>query len=193
LSNYAPAHLERDDRRHFVVRWDTGLRDEAKAQYFNDLISWLDDGGYGIVSHFLANYPVGEWDYAAPAMMTDAKLGVIQSHSSKWEQKFIDFVEEHDRWFVDQNNDFNSWVKDGFNLDQLPYILEQLGWQPLLGKTAKYRHRNANGGSTHHRYWFSPDVTQSKQGYTRVITYKGRAYELPKLHDLQQAMDEDSL
>ena len=193
LSNYAPAHLERDDRRHFVVRWDTELRDEAKAEYFNGLISWLDSGGYSIVSHFLANYPVGEWDYAAPAMMTDAKLGVIQSHSSKWEQKFIDFVEEHDRWFVDQNNDFNGWVKDGFNLDQLPYILEQLGWQPLLGKTAKYRHRNANGGSTHHRYWFSPDVTQSKHGNTRVITYKGRAYELPELHNLQQAMDEDSL
>jgi len=193
LSNYAPAHLERDDRRHFVVRWDTGLRDEEKAEYFNNLISWLNNGGYSIVSHFLANYDAGEWDYAAPAMMTDAKLGVIQSHSSKWEQKFVDFVEEHDRWFVDQNHDFNTWVEERFNLDQLPYILEQLGWQPLLGKDAKYRHRKANGGSTHHRYWFSPDVTQSKNGNKRVITYNGRDYELPELHDLQDAVDEDSL
>lgn len=193
LSNYAPAHLERDDRRHFVVRWDTELRDEAKAQYFNDLISWLDDGGYGIVSHFLANYPVGEWDYAAPAMMTDAKLGVIQSHSSKWEQKFIDFVEEHDRWFVDQNHDFNGWIEDRFNLDQLPYILEQLGWQPLLGKDAKYRHKKATGGSTYHRYWFRPDVTQSWKGNERIVTHDGKGYKLNELHELQDAIDNNSL
>ena len=194
LSNYAPAHLERDDRRHFVVRWDTGLRDEEKAEYFNNLIGWLNNRGYSIVSHFLANYDAGEWDYAAPAMMTDAKLGVIQSHSSKWEQKFIDFVEENDRWFVDQNYDFRTWVvEDRFNLDQLPYILEQLGWQPLLGKDAKYRHRKPGGGSTHHRYWFSPDVTQSKNGNRRVITYNGRNYELPELHKLQDTIDEDSL
>jgi len=193
LSNYAPAHLERDDRRHFVVRWDTGLRDKEKTKYFNDLISWLNDEGYSIVSHFLANYPVGEWDYAAPAMITDAKLGVIQSHSSKWEQKFIDFAEENDRWFVDQNHDFNTWVEDRFNLDQLPYILEQLGWQPLLGKDAKYRHRKTSGGSTHHRYWFSPGVTQAWKGNRRVITYDDRDYELPELHQLQNSIDEDSL
>jgi|GEM_PF-6286498 hypothetical protein len=193
LSNYAPAHLERDDRRHFVVRWDTGLRDEAKAKYFNDLINWLDNGGYSIVSHFLANYDVGEWDYAAPAMMTDAKLGVIQSHSSKWEQRFTDFVEESNRWFVDQNHDFNGWVEDGFNLDQLPYILEQLGWQPLLGKTAKYRHRKASGGSTYHRYWFSPDVTQVWKGHERIITLDGNAYTLQEVYELQDSIDEDSL
>lgn len=193
LSNYAPAHLERDDRRHFVVHWDTGLRGEEKDQYFNNLISWLNSGGYSIVSHFLATYDVGEWDYAAPAMTTEAKLGVIQSHSSKWEQKFTDFVEEDDRWFVDQSHDFNAWVKDGFNLDQLPYILEQLGWQPLVGKDAKYRHRKAGGGSTHHRYWFSPDVTQTWKGHERIVTYDGNAYSLQEVHKLQDAIDEDSL
>ena len=44
LSNYAPAHLERDDRRHFVVRWDTGLRGETKTEYFNELVGWLTNG-----------------------------------------------------------------------------------------------------------------------------------------------------
>lgn len=196
LSNYAPAHLERDDRRHFVVRWDTGLRDEEKLEYFNNLISWLNTGGYSIVSHFLANYDAGDWDYAAPAMMTDAKLGVIQSHSSKWEQKFVDFVEEHDRWFVDQNYDFNTWIEDRFNPDQLPYILEQLGWQPLLGKDAKYRHRDKTengGGSTYHRYWFSPDVTQSWKGNERIITHDGKAYKLEEVRELQDLKDNDWL
>jgi len=191
LSNYAPAHLERDDRRHFVVRWDTGLRGEEKDQYFNDLISWLNSGGYSTVSYFLTKYDVGEWDYAAPAMMTDAKLGVIQSHSSKWEQRFTDFVEDNDRWFVDQNNDFNGWVEDKFNLDQLPYILEQLGWQPLLGKDAKYRHRKVNGGSTHHRYWFSPDVTQAWKGNERIVSHNGKTYKLQEVHEMQTAIDED--
>mgnify|MGYP001244648268 CR=1 FL=1 len=191
LSNYAPAHLERDDRRHFVVRWDTGLRGEEKDQYFNDLISWLNSGGYSTVSYFLTNYDVGEWDYAAPAMMTDAKLGVIQSHSSKWEQRFTDFAEDNNRWFVDQNNDFNGWVEDNFNLDQLPYILEQLGWQPLLGKDAKYRHRKLNGGSTHHRYWFSPDVTQAWKGNERVVSHNGKTYKLQEVHEMQTAIDED--
>ena len=145
------------------------------------------------MSRFLANYDAGEWDYAAPAMMTDAKLGVIQSHSSKWEQKFIDFVEEHDRWFVDQNHDFHTWVEDRFNLDQLAYILEQLGWQPLLGNDAKYRHRKASGGSTYHRYWFSPDVTQSWKGNERIVTYDGRAYTLPEVRELQDLKDHDWL
>jgi len=193
LSNYAPAHLERDDRRHFVVRWDTGLRGEEKDQYFNKLISWLNGEGYSIVSHFLANYDTGEWDYAAPAMMTDAKLGVIQSHSSKWEQRFTDFVEENNRWFVDQNHDFNGWVKDGFNLDQLPYILEQLGWQPLLGVDAKYRHRKANGGSTYHRYWFRSDVIQSWKGNERMVSHDGKSYKLQEVYELQDAIDVDSL
>ena len=113
--------------------------------------------------------------------------------SSKWEQKFIDFVEENDRWFIDQNHDFNGWIEDRFNLDQLPYILEQLGWQPLLGKDAKYRHKKATGGSTYHRYWFRPDVTQSWKGNERIVTHDGKGYKLNELHELQDAIDSDSL
>ena len=81
-------------------------------------------------------------------MMTDAKADVIQSHAGRWEQRFADFVAEQERWFVDQNFDFKDWVGEGFNLDRLPYILEQLGWQPfqvkeltvILYLVAKERH-----------------------------------------------------
>ncbi|WP_420550729.1 primase-helicase family protein [Litorivicinus lipolyticus] len=193
LSNYAPAHLERDDRRHFVVRWDTGLRGDEKDKYFNDLVTWLDNGGYSIVSYFLANYDVGEWDYAAPAMVTDAKLEVVQSHAGKWEQKFADFVAENDLWFVDQSHDFGSWTDDGFNIDQLPYILEQLGWQRLQGKDSTYRHVHSSGSKTTHRYWFCPEVTQVRQGNKRLVKYQGRVYGTVELYECARKIDIDDL
>ena len=188
LSNYAPAHLERDDRRHFVVRWDTGLRGEAKTEYFNDLVRWLTNGGYSIVSHYLATLDVGEWDYAAPAMMTDAKMDVIQSHAGRWEQRFADFVAEQERWFVDQNFDFKGWVGEGFNLDRLPYILEQLGWQPFQVKGA-YRHRLPSGKRTSHRYWFCPEVVQSRRGNTKIVEYQGEEYTAKDIYNLHCSYD----
>lgn len=190
LSNYAPAHLERDDRRHFVVHWDTGLRDEEKAGYFNKLIHWLEHDGYSIISNYLMEFETGDWDYAAAAMETEAKLEVISSHQGKWEQKFHDMVEENCLWFVDQSYDFNEWIEKGFNMDQLPYILEQLGWHRLQGTEGVYRHNHSGGKRTSHRFWFSPEAIQHKQGKSRIITYKGQTYTAREIYELQsKALD----
>ena len=76
------------------------MRGDELGEYFNGLVRWLAEGGYSIVSHFLANYDVSDWDYAAHAMVTDAKLEVINSNTNKWEDRFTDLVAEDERWLA---------------------------------------------------------------------------------------------
>lgn len=71
--------LEDHDRRNFIHEVSVGALDEA---FYVDYGLWLDTGGAEAVFYHLLNLDLGDFNPAAPALMTDAKARMIQDVKS---------------------------------------------------------------------------------------------------------------
>jgi hypothetical protein len=97
-SNHEPTFIEADDRRFCIIEWDTGLRDEAKENYFNEYIEWLNKEGHSAIAGLLQTRDLSGYKPNSPPPKTDAKLTAIL----KSESTDVDRVLEHLAIFRDQ-------------------------------------------------------------------------------------------
>lgn len=75
MSNFRAAiSIPADDRRWFVLWSDAGKLPEAEA---TRLWGWYQNGGYAVVTHYLATRDVSAFNPAAPPPMTAAKESMI--------------------------------------------------------------------------------------------------------------------
>ena len=185
LSNSPPMHLEPNDRRYFVARWETGLEEDKRIEYFKEFERWLNKDGFGIISHYLATYDVSGWDNTAVAMVTDAKREALSLSQDRVEKDVRDLIEERGYWFVDLKRDFNSL--DDVNPNQLKHVMSKLGWRPSALKNGVFRPNQKdlafNEKRTSHHFWFCPEAKQArKEGMAHVIEYGGDSYSYIDLY-----------
>ena len=76
-SNHPPTFIEPDDRRFCIIEWDTGLRDDAKTDYFDEYVAWLNTYGYPAIAGLLQTRDLSNYKPMAPPPRTDAKRYAI--------------------------------------------------------------------------------------------------------------------
>jgi hypothetical protein len=82
--------LSPDDGRWWIVQ-SNAVR--ASQEYYNKLFEWLDSDGPSHFLHYLLNYDLSEFQYAAPPPRTAAKDAMIDSARSEVEQCLRDAAE----------------------------------------------------------------------------------------------------
>jgi len=97
-SNHPPTFIEADDRRFCIIEWETGLRDDAKANYFNEYCKWLYSDGYSAIAGLLQTRDLSNYKPMSPPPSTEAKLRAILTSESP----DVDRVMEHLAFFSDQ-------------------------------------------------------------------------------------------
>lgn len=82
--------LEDDDRRFFIHEVLVGPLDE---QFYVDYGLWLDSGGSAAVFDWLLHLDLGDFNPAAPALMTDAKrrmISDVRSDLGSWARRLLE-------------------------------------------------------------------------------------------------------
>lgn len=108
LSNNAPNFLEPHDRRFFVSEWKINLDKEAKVEYFNTYVDWLQkEGGYGAIAGMLSRRVVDR-EMHAPVPLTDEKLQAMSVGQDGCVREILDVLEDHSHARVFRADDFED-------------------------------------------------------------------------------------
>lgn len=126
LSNRSPLFLEENDRRFFVAEWDTGLRGEEKENYFEQYISWLNDGGYQSIAGYLLERDLLGYKLSQHAPSTIAKNRCIEDAIPLAVQELVEFLDDNQNTYVFTAKDLADYLRN------MPTQL-QTDWLTLAG------------------------------------------------------------
>ena len=108
LSNREPLFIEENDRRFFVAEWDTGLRGEEKAEYFEEYIHWLNDEGYEAIAGYLSQRDLSGYKTSQHAPSTSAKLKCLENALPLPVQELIEFLDDNPESLVFTASDISD-------------------------------------------------------------------------------------
>ncbi len=89
--------LDEGDRRYVVIRH---MGDAKSPAYYTSLFNWLKGDGINHFFRYLLDRDLSGFDFAAPAIMTKAKIAMIQTARSEDEQIVMDAIEEREGVFA---------------------------------------------------------------------------------------------
>jgi len=89
--------LDEGDRRYVVIRH---MGDAKSPAYYTELFNWLKGDGINHLFRYLLDRDLSSFDFAAPAIMTKAKIAMIQTARSEDEQIVMDAIDERDGVFA---------------------------------------------------------------------------------------------
>jgi hypothetical protein len=146
-------YLPANDRRHFVA-WSDRKREEFGDQYWNELYSWYQNGGYEIVADFLWSVDLTEWNPKAPPPQTPAFWEIVQATASSEDAELADALDAMGRpdvVMLDQvaaaaGPEFRDWLHDRKNGRKIPHRFEQCDYVPVRNADAKSDGRWKIGG-----------------------------------------------
>ena len=128
-SNHPPTFIEPDDRRFCIIEWDTGLRDDAKTDYFDEYVGWLNTHGYEAIAGLLQTRDVTSYKPMAPPPRTEAKrFAILES-----EEPEVDRVLR----LLDKYPDVYAF--DSYTIDELK--LPNKTQRQILRKAGLYKER----------------------------------------------------
>jgi Family of unknown function (DUF5906)/Domain of unknown function (DUF3854) len=123
-SNHSDALvLDSDDRRIFVVEGPEVAWSEKKFSEFN---LWLENGGFEIIYGYLLKRDIKKFNPHAPAMITEAKLAMINSRSSPIDDIVDVLVKTPEKIFCWIDTETQKYTKPARELFMVSELLEQL-------------------------------------------------------------------
>jgi hypothetical protein len=88
--------LDEGDRRYVVIRH---MGEARTPEYYNVLFEWIKSDGLQHLFRYLLDRDLSQFDFAAPAMMTTAKMAMIQASRNENLQIIIDAVNNYEGVF----------------------------------------------------------------------------------------------
>jgi hypothetical protein len=135
--------LPADDRRHFVA-WSNLNKSEFTEQYWSDIYSWYDQGGYEAIAAYLHGLDLSNFNPKAPPTKTQAWWEIVDASRSPEDAELADALDQLERPDATTltevkrhitNAEFSEWLGDRKNSRQIPHRMEECGYVP---------HRNSN-------------------------------------------------
>ena len=82
--------LDEGDRRFWVIRH---MHDPKSPDYYTRLFNWLTTANMNHIFRYFLDRDISQWEYAAPAPMTQAKKAMIQGARHEDEQHIAEAIE----------------------------------------------------------------------------------------------------
>jgi hypothetical protein len=130
-------YLPADDRRHYVA-WSECKKEEFDADYWTELWSWYERGGYRHVAAFLHDLDLkGYFDPKALPPKTAAFWAIVDAGGAPEDAELadaLDEIDEPDAVTLDdviraaKSEDFKEWLKDRKNRRIIPHRMEACGY-----------------------------------------------------------------
>jgi Primase C terminal 2 (PriCT-2)/Family of unknown function (DUF5906) len=148
-------HLPADDRRHFVA-WSRLEITDFKAGYWNEIHSWISNGGDRHVATYLAQLDISGWDAKAPPPKTEAFWQIVNANNPPEDAEMADAIDSlgtrdsnnvvtlpdaltlsQIKGTSDLTGDLDSWLRDRRNIRAIPHRLEKCGYVPFRNPDSK--------------------------------------------------------
>jgi hypothetical protein len=128
-------YLPADDRRHYVA-WSNRSKDDFTENYWNELWSWYEDGGFGHVAAYLATLDLSGFDPKAPPLKTPAFWGIVYASQAPEDAELadvLDALESSEITTLSQlvakaSGGVAEWLMDRKNRRTIPHRLERCGY-----------------------------------------------------------------
>ncbi|MCI0598595.1 MAG: DUF5906 domain-containing protein [Beijerinckiaceae bacterium] len=136
--------LPADDRRHFVA-WSDLVKEDFEAEYWNNLWSWYEHGGFTSVAAFLCNLDISGFDPKAPPPKTQAFWEIVDASSAPEDAELADVLDElgiPDATTLNKitsaagGKEIETWLRDRKNRRLIPHRLEKCGYVPVRNDAA---------------------------------------------------------
>ena len=136
-------YLPADDRRHFVA-WSELNKEDFGDNYWTELWSWFDNGGYCHVAAYLQQLDLSRFDSKAPPPKTPAFWEIVDASRAPEDAELADAIEalgSPDALTLDQiasraNVSFAEWLRDHKNARRIPHRLEACGYVAVRNDAA---------------------------------------------------------
>jgi hypothetical protein len=144
-TNYADGlYLPIEDRRHCVA-WSQSVKEEFKANYWNDIWRWYQNGGIGHVAAYLATVDLSSFDPKAPPPKTVGWSMMVDSNRAPEDAELTDVIDNLGNpsattlsqiigWAT---GDFQTWLLDRRNSRQIPHRMGRCGYVSVRNDCAK--------------------------------------------------------
>jgi hypothetical protein len=139
----AGIYLPADDRRHFVA-WSELSKEDFDADYWDEIWSWYDDGGYGHVAAYLAGIDLSQFNVKAPPPKTAAFYAIVDAGRAPEDAEFADAIDAlskdgqrpkavtlEDIRMATTDAGFGEWLIDRKNRTRIPHRMEANDYVPV--------------------------------------------------------------
>lgn len=148
-------YLPADDRRHYVA-WSNLTRDAFDSDYWAEIWSWYERGGYQHVAAYLAQLDLSDFNPKAPPPKTDVFWQIVEVNRTTESSEFghiLDLMGNPDAVTLPQiaeaartspsalgssaafDGDFFEWLTDRKNRRVIPHRMEDAGYVPVRSET----------------------------------------------------------
>lgn len=130
--------LPADDRRHYVA-WSQINRDDFTPDYWNELWTWYENGGFESVARYLQTFDLSGFDPKAPPIQTRAFWDIADASRAPEDSELADVIDRignpdaitlNDLIRMAQG-DILLWLNDRKNRRAIPHRLEKAGYVPV--------------------------------------------------------------
>ena len=178
-------YLPADDRRTYVA-WSELTKADFAKEYWNDLWSWYDKGGFGHVAAYLLQHDLSEFDAKAPPKQTETFLAIVDVGQAPEQAELADVLDKLNNPEAVTLNDivaevgsaseFGEWLDDRKNRRAIPHRLEDCGY-------VRVRNADAKDG-----LW----MVGGRRQVIYVRSERARPERLQAAQDLAKQRDEDA-
>ncbi len=128
-------YLPTDDRRHFVA-WSDHTKEEFTPDYWNELWSWYENGGFGHVAAYLIEFDISDFDPNAPPPKTPAFWDIVNASNAPEDAELADVIDalgNPDALYLKvliaaATDDIAEWLMNRKNRRAIPHRLERCGY-----------------------------------------------------------------
>ena len=137
-------YLPGDDRRHFVA-WSGRTKEDFSPQYWNELWSWYQAGGYGHVGAHLLELDLTSFDAKAPPPKTRAFWDIVSAGVAPEDGELADVLDALGNpdavtlaQLIERSSDTEAaeWIMERKNRRAMPHRMERNGYVPVRNSDA---------------------------------------------------------
>jgi hypothetical protein len=137
-------YLPADDRRHFVA-WSNCTKEEFTSDYWNELWSWYENGGFRHVAAYLTELDISTFDPNAPPPKTPAFWDIVGAGTAPEDAELADVIDTlknpdalHLKLLIAAaTGDILDWLMNRKNRRAIPHRLERRGYVSVRNPNAK--------------------------------------------------------
>jgi Family of unknown function (DUF5906) len=136
-------YLPAEDRRNYVA-WSDRRKEDYPPDYWNELYRWYEDGGFGHVAAYLAEFDLTDFDPKAPPPKTPAFWQIVGVNTPQENAELADVVDalgNPDALTLAQlmaaaKDEAADWLMNRGNRRTIPHRLERCGYLPVRNPDA---------------------------------------------------------
>jgi hypothetical protein len=136
--------LPADDRRHFVA-WTRLTEKDFSADYWDELWSWYNNGGFEHVAAYLNELTLSDFDPKAPPPKTQAFWDIVLANTPPEDAGLADLLEAlgnpdvvtRNQMIVAAKGEIAEWLMDRRNRRAIPHRMERSDYTPVRNAFAK--------------------------------------------------------